>query len=340
MNMIPQSNGLYKLKNDKKIVKNKKSFCKLIITIFLVIISFGYIFQFFHDFIGNEKIESSLSYVKVDNKKIEYNYGGTGDYTVVFSGGIGTNLYQWDSIVDKLQKDVGVKTFVYNRSGYGFSEGDDMKSPKSQAEELKILLRKAGVSGNIILVGEEYGSLIMTNYASLYPESVQALLLINPYEEEEIKGDNYRRKIKKEYYKSKAEFLGTYVGLTTLFDKLNLTYEVKSFVENLEEVQKEEYNVKKNQKNYRKAIQNEFKALYEYSDTTQNEAMFENKPLYIISKKESEPLVSIGDPKYTTLYTTSNMEDIIATTDSQSIVDGVKVLVRESKKINKIKSEE
>ena len=52
---------------------------------------------------------------------MEYNYGGSGDYTVVFDGAIGTTLYQWNDVCKKLNE-MGVKTFVYNRSGYGYSK--------------------------------------------------------------------------------------------------------------------------------------------------------------------------------------------------------------------------
>ena len=336
MNMIPQSNGLYKVKRDRKVAK--KGYIKIILMILVSLLVSGFIFQSLHDFIGNEKISSSLYYTKVDGKKIEYNYSGSGDYTIVFAGAIGTNLYQWNSIAQELQQELGVKTFVYNRSGYGFSESNEMKTPKDQAEDLKILLRKAGVSGNIILVGEEYGSLIMSNFAALYPESVQGVVLVNPYNELEIKSEEYKKSIKNKYYKSYIQYLGSYIGLTSLLDKFNLSYEIKSFVENLSDVQREEYDIKKNQKNYRQAILNEFESLYKYEDTSQNEGLLEDKHLYLITKNDNEPLTLMGNSKYTTLYKTESEEENISTTDGKAIIDGIKVVVRESKKINKSKS--
>ena len=201
MNLIPESNGFKKVNMKKKIshVGWLKRISMLIAGIFI----FGLIFQVITYFIGNGKLSSSLDYTKVNGNKMEYKYKGSGDYTIVFDGAIGTTLYQWDEISDRINKELNAKTFVYNRKGYGFSDIATDRTPKEQAMDLKILLRKAGVSGKLILVGEEYGSLIMTNFAKEYPDSVSAMILINPYSEEEVKTEEYKKKIKKLYNKMK-----------------------------------------------------------------------------------------------------------------------------------------
>ena len=56
------------------------------------------------------------------------------------------HLEEWNPIVDELKKNDNVRTFVYNRRGYGFSDsGSAGRTPEEQAKDLKILLRKAGV---------------------------------------------------------------------------------------------------------------------------------------------------------------------------------------------------
>ena len=195
MNLIPESNGFKKVNMKKKIshVGWLKRISMLIAGIFI----FGLIFQVITYFIGNGKLSSSLDYTKVNGNKMEYKYKGSGDYTIVFDGAIGTTLYQWDEISDRINKELNAKTFVYSRKGYGFGDIATVRTPKEQAMDLKILLRKAGVSGKLILVGEEYGSLIMTNFAKEYPDSVSVMILINPYSEEEVKTEEYKKKIKK-----------------------------------------------------------------------------------------------------------------------------------------------
>ena len=72
---------------------------------------------------------------------------------------------------------------------------------------MKTLLKKAGASEPYILVGEEYGSLVTTNFISLYPNSVAGVVLVNPISEEKIKTNEFKESIKSEYYRSKFEKL-------------------------------------------------------------------------------------------------------------------------------------
>lgn len=334
-NMIPESNGLYRVNMKEKVSKIGifKRISFLIIFIFLL----GFIFQTVTDFIGDEKISSSLYYAKVNGEKMEYNYGGSGDYTVVFDGAIGTTLYQWNDVCKKLNE-MGVKTFVYNRSGYGYSKYVSGRNVKEQAEDLKILLRKAGVSGKLILVGEEYGSLVMTNFAKEYPETVAGMLLIKPLNESTIKTDKYKDDIKWTYYKSRIESIGTNFGLTTLLDKLDQTYEISTFENSLNDYEKEEFNILKNRSSYRKAIKSELGNLYSYNLDSQVDKLMDGKPLYIISNDGNDPLKSLGGDKYVTVYKTKSKEQILSVTDKDAIVNGVNNILRELKKINKNKN--
>lgn len=336
MNMIPESNGLERLNMKQKISRVKLG--KKIIFVIVFIVLSGFIFQSFSNFIGREKIEQSLTYAKIDNSRIEYQLKGTGDYTVVFDGAIATNLYQWNDIVDGLDKQLGVKTFIYNRNGYGFSDIKASKTPKEQAEELKILLRKAGVSGKLIFVGEEYGSLVATNFAKLYPESVAGMILIKPLNEEIVKSYEYKNNLKMDYYKSIFQTVGSYFGVTTVLDHFGLTYSVNGFEESLKEIPKEEYQVQKTKKNFRQAIQNEFESLYFYADTSQDTEILSGKPLYIITNDENETLAKLGSKDETTIYKTENTEKVISFSEKDMIINAINVVAKEVKRINKVKS--
>lgn len=334
MNLISESNGLKKL-NMKEKWTFKKWIKVISITLSLIILS-GFLFETVSDFIGNEKIKQRLNYAKVGNKRVEYSYGGSGDYTVVFDGALGANLYEWNEVTSRLQKEFNVKTFVYNRNGYGFNEASDVKSPEEQAKDLKILLRKAGVSGNIIFVGEEYGSLVMTNFAKLYPESVTGLMLINPYSEDFIKSNEFKSSIKWKYYRSKIEKLGSYVGLTKLLDKFNLAIKISDFEENLPEGADEEFKVHKNQKAYRTAINNELNSLINYSGDSQESGLVSGKPLYIISNDDNgDALSKLGDKDLTTIYRTDSDKTLISCTNSDAVINGINSIIKEAKKLAK-----
>ncbi|MDD6795489.1 MAG: alpha/beta hydrolase [Clostridiaceae bacterium] len=333
MNLIPESNGLKKIKMKEKFTLKQwgKSVFFVICSIFL----FGFLFQNISNFIGDQKIKQRLNYAKVSDNRMEYSYKGSGDYTIVFDGALGANLYEWNEVVKKVQKELDVKTFVYNRSGYGFNEAGNSKSPAKQAEDLKILLRKAGVTGNIILVGEEYGSLVMTNFAKLYPESVKGLMLIKPYYEEYIKSDEFRKNIKGKYLRSKVEKIGSYIGFTYLLDKLDLDIEVNDFEANLPEGADEEFAIQKNKSAYRTAINNELSNLINYDEDSQVSGLVSGKPLYIISNDENDKLAKLGDENLTTVYKTDSESTLISCTDSNCVVNGINNIIKEAKKIAK-----
>lgn len=333
MNLIPESNGLHRIRMKSKLTLMQ--WVKRISIVLLIVIGSGFVFQIISNFIGNEKVSQRLNYAKIDNKRMEYKVSGSGDYTVVFDGAIGTNLYAWNDVCKKVEKSLGVKTFVYNRNGYGFNDIGEKKSTNDQAEDLRVLIRKAGVSGKLILVGEEYGSLVITDFAEKYPELVAGVVLIKPLSEENLKSSEFKKSIRGKYYRSKIESLGTSFGLTTILEKLGLTYSVDGFEENLPKGADEEFSVHKTKKNYRQAVSNELEALYKYQGDYQKENMLSNVPLYIISNDENDPISKIGDKELTTIYTTESNKGIISSTDSDAISNALSLVFKEVKKIEK-----
>lgn len=334
MNLIPESNGLKKVNMKQKVdAKQKiKNIALIIVSIFII----GFLVQTISDFIYNEKITSSLNYAKVDGKKMEYKLSGSGDYTIVFDGAIGTNLYEWDLVIDALNdKGIDVKTFVYNRRGYGFSDAPSGESPEEQAENLKILLRKAGVGGKLILVGEEYGSLVMTNFASLYPDSVAGMVLVKPYSEDKIKSDEFKESIKWNYLKSKVEKIGTKFALTKLMDKINIDYNIPEFEANLNGDKLEQFNILKDQTAYRKAVNSELENLYSYSGNSQGKGLMNAKPVYIITNDENDKIQEIASSDLTTVYKTQSEDTAISVTDSSTVATGIYSVLKEAKKIAK-----
>ena len=259
MNLIPESNGLHKVNMRENL--SPVQMVKRISIILAIVLGCGFIFQSLSNFIGNEKVKQRLNYVKIDDNKMEYKASGSGQYTVVFDGALGTNLYAWNSVAKKVEKELDVRTLVYNRYGYGFNTIREHKDITAQTEQLKTLLSKLGLTGNLILVGEEYGSLVMTNFAKEYPDMVAGMVLIRPLSEDNIKSNEFKKKLRFKYYKSKIEAVGASFGLTTLMDKLGLAYSIEGFEQNLPKGADEEFSVHKNKKDYRKAVSNEMENL-------------------------------------------------------------------------------
>lgn len=332
MKLLSHSNGLYKLDKEKI---NKIKILKRCAIFLVVLLAIGFLIQSINNIIDNSKLKSRFKYVRLDGKKIEYKLKGSGDYTIIFDGSIGANLYEWDKVCKIIENEDKVSTFIYNRRGYGFNDGGLRLTPEEQAKQLKLLLRKAGATEPYILVGEEYGSLVSTNFAELYPDSVAGVVLINPINEESLTEKETKKNIYIPYLRSQIEYAGASVSLTSLLDKMNLALENQTFISSLNENELEEFNSFKNRKNYREAIRNEIENLYKNTSDSQYEGSLAKKPLYIISDNESEPLVKLGSSDITTLYVESSDEDPFAVVDPESVVNGINTVIKQAKKLAK-----
>ena len=332
MKLLSHSNGLYKLDKEKI---SKMKILKRCAIFLVVLLTIGFLIQSISNLIVNSKLKSHFKYVRLDGKKIEYKLKGSGDYTVIFDGSIGTNLYEWNNVCNMLDEENKVSTFIYNRRGYGFNDGGTRISPEEQAKQLKLLLRKAGASGPYILVGEEYGSLVLTNFAKLYPDSVAGVVLVNPIAEKSLEDKEVKKNIYSPYIRSQIEYAGAGISLTSLLSNMNLTLENTTFINSLNENELEEFNSFKNRRNHKGAVKNEIENVYKNVSESQEDGMFYNKPLYIISNKESEPLVGLGNPEITTLYIENSQETPVSISDSECVVNGINTVIKQVRKLSK-----
>jgi len=328
MKLLSHSNVVHKLDKDK--VSKRKIFKKIII-FFLGLFILGVVVQIVTNFIDNEGLKSRSKYGRIDGKKMEYKFKSGVDYTVVFDGSLGNNMYEWDNICKALE-DKKSSTFIYNRRGYGFNDGGDIRTPEEQAKDLKLLLRKAGVSEPYILVGEEYGSLVITNFISLYPNSVAGVVLVDPMSEEKIKTSEFKESIKYKYYRSKFETIGTNFSLTSLLSNMGLTIENNIFKEHLAESELSEFNSFENKKNYKEAVSNELRNLYEGSSNSQVNGLLANKPFYLITSDEEDSAKKLGETASTTVYKKEISDSPVSLLDPDIVVNGVNIVMKEAKK--------
>lgn len=103
---------------------------------------------------------------------------GEGNPTVILESGVGGNTLLWAYIQPAVAETTRV--CAYDRAGYGWSEvSSHERATPNMAEELRTLLTQAGVEPPYILAGHSFGGLVVRTYASLYPDEVRGLVLID-----------------------------------------------------------------------------------------------------------------------------------------------------------------
>jgi pimeloyl-ACP methyl ester carboxylesterase len=109
-----------------------------------------------------------------------------GNPTVIMDAGLGASSETWSG----LQPEVARLTRVcaYDRAGVGKSEPSSQLPRTSMqiAQDLHALLSKTGITGPIVLVGHSFGGINVRLYASLYPQNVAGMVLVDSSHEEEI----------------------------------------------------------------------------------------------------------------------------------------------------------
>ena len=335
MKLLPHSNGVYKVNMKKEL--NPKQKAKNISTVILIILVVGFVYQRIDNFITKETLKERVDYVREDDKRLDYLLDGEGKYTVVFDGNIGSNLNQWNEISEKLTSDYGdVATFTYNRRGYGFSDSGSIRTPKEQAEDLRLLLRKAAIPSPYILVGEEYGSLVLTEFAKAYPDLVAGVVLVNPLVEDKINSEEYKRSMIFQKFRRNIESIGSGVGLTTLLDKFNLDCNTDEFEAKLDERGLAEFKAHRTKANYTKAVNNEYKNITSGNNFSQEEGVFSGKPYYLIAKPGQEVLAKLGDEDLTKVYNVDYEENIVSMYEADTVISGIRQVIKQANEIERL----
>ena len=122
-------------------------------------------------------------YYQVEGRSLVLHRSGSGDPAVVFLAGAGAVGLDYLNVQEKA---AGLSTsIIYDRAGTGWS--DRASLPRSSAEvtdELRALLRAAGVPAPYLLAGHSLGGLYARHYAQRFPGEVAALLMLDPAHED------------------------------------------------------------------------------------------------------------------------------------------------------------
>ena len=117
---------------------------------------------------------------------------GGGPTVVLEPGGSGTAA-TWQHVV----REVGEHAYViaYDLAGHGFSDDHrEVRDNTRVAIDLYGMLKADGVPGPYILVGHSLGGAYVRTFASLYPEEVGGMVLVDSSHSDQVER-SFRRKV-------------------------------------------------------------------------------------------------------------------------------------------------
>ena len=123
-------------------------------------------------------VQENCRRVLVDGLGINACVSGEGPGTVVLAAGAGQTSGTWSRLVPELSMTARVITF--DRPGLGQSDpGLEPRTPTRIASELRRLLQTLGIDGSVVLVGHSMGGLHVLRYASLFPDGVLGVAILD-----------------------------------------------------------------------------------------------------------------------------------------------------------------
>lgn len=116
--------------------------------------------------------------IDVGGHKMHIDCRGDANPTVVLDSGLGDSYISWRNVQPQIAKFARVCS--YDRAGLGYSEPSPRpRTSRVIAEELHALLQSAGIAPAYVLVGHSMGGYDVRLYASLYPNEVAGLVLVD-----------------------------------------------------------------------------------------------------------------------------------------------------------------
>jgi pimeloyl-ACP methyl ester carboxylesterase len=111
---------------------------------------------------------------------------GEGEVTVVVIPALGSGCLGWTVVRQQLAP--SVRTCVYDRAGLGWSDPVPgwRRTVGDQADELHQMLRAAGITGPVVLVGSSTGGVVARLFAVRYPEQVAGIVLADSSHEDQL----------------------------------------------------------------------------------------------------------------------------------------------------------
>lgn len=145
-----------------------------------------------YQFISTKKDENRYpppgKLVDVGGYRLHINSTGKEGPTVVFDAGMGCNSLDWSLVQPEVAK--FARVCIYDRAGNGWSDESPLeRTSQNIVNELHTLLQNSGEKGPFILVGHSFGGPNVLLFASLYPDEVAALVLVDWSSRRSVKGN-------------------------------------------------------------------------------------------------------------------------------------------------------
>jgi pimeloyl-ACP methyl ester carboxylesterase len=118
--------------------------------------------------------------VDIGGRSLYLHCEGSGSPTILLESDLQQASSSWDLLLPEI---AGIsRVCSYDRAGMGLSDlpPTGPRTISSVAADLHALLTAAGISGPLVLVGDQIGSTFVRFYASVHPEDVAGIVLINP----------------------------------------------------------------------------------------------------------------------------------------------------------------
>jgi pimeloyl-ACP methyl ester carboxylesterase len=150
----------------------------LILALVSIVVLVGITYQGVATALERRRVERPGGLVDAGGHQLHIVCAGEGTPLVVLEAAAGAMSSAWGWV----QPEIAMRTRVcaYDRSGLGWSEaGDGDYVPSRVPEQLHALLRNAGESGPMLLVGHELGASFARIYAGRYAGAVTALVLVD-----------------------------------------------------------------------------------------------------------------------------------------------------------------
>ena len=149
-----------------------------VVTVTCIAAATGAAFQAFASEADRRVLPAPGQLVDVGGYQLHLNWLGSGGATVILESALpaGSSVWGW------VQAGLADRTRVcaYDRAGEGWSDlGPEPRDATRVARELHVLLTNAGVRGPFVLVGHSFGGLYTRVFASLYPDEVVGMVLID-----------------------------------------------------------------------------------------------------------------------------------------------------------------
>jgi pimeloyl-ACP methyl ester carboxylesterase len=125
--------------------------------------------------------------VELDTHKINIVCTGPPDArpVVIFEAGGGSTSTAWKGVQAALP--ATIRACAYDRAGSGKSgPGPEPRSMDAEVADLHALLAKADISAPVVFVGHSLGGILARLYIHKYPDSVAAVLLVDPTDEDDL----------------------------------------------------------------------------------------------------------------------------------------------------------